>query len=370
MIIQLDITRDYPAPPYPQTPLDPKQWRRGIVVRMPNHLGDAVMALPALRQLKRLLPEPLKLMVITPIQLKQFYSALPWVDECLYLSSPHRRWTAAELAALRQMRPGVGILFNHSFRDAFYLLRAGIPQRFGSDRRFKRLLLTRAFALPRRPRNRPAEVHQSRRLLAMVEALGAPGWDGVLPEVSVPALPEAASPELRGYCSFQDKLMVLAPGAAYGAAKRYPAESFRAVAANHLAQGGTVAIVGSLAERGIGEAVLHGLDPKKVHDFCGETDLIAVMRLLDQAQVIVSNDSGIMHLGALLNRPGVAVFGPTDLTATGPISPRWKLVKTELDCGPCFKRVCPYNDPQCMKSITPDEVIRAVEAILADSDRN
>ena len=369
MTIQLDITRDYPAQPYPKTNLNPAQWHRGIVVRMPNHLGDAVMALPALRQLKRMLPEPLKLMVITPIQLKQFYSALPWVDEFLYLSSPHRRWTASELAGLRQMRPDVGILFNHSFRDAFYLLRAGIPQRFGSDRRCKSLLLTRAFALPRRPRNRPAEVHQSRRLLAMVEALGAPGWNGALPEVSVPALPDSASPALRRFCS-ERKLMLLAPGAAYGAAKRYPAESFRTVAAHHLDQGGTAAIVGSFAEREIGEAVLQGLDSEKIHNFCGETDLIAVMHLLNRAAVTVSNDSGIMHLGALLNRPGVAVFGPTDLTATGPISPRWKLVKTELDCGPCFKRICPHNDPQCMKSITPDEVILAIEAILAASDRS
>ena len=363
---RLDITREYSAPHFSPIDLSKINWKCGLAVRMPNHLGDAVMALPALYQLKKMLSPELKLVVITPKSVQQLYAALPWVNGCVELASVHKKWQKAETSKLKAMNLGVGILFNHSFRDAFYMRMAGINCLCGSDRRFKKLLLKHTFRHPERKKNQAAEIHQSRVLLEMVYALGAPNWDGKMPPM-VPVLSaEECSPAVKA-CAGHSRLMIMAPGAAYGAAKRYPAESFREVAADWLSRGGIAAILGSKSERDIGKDVMRGLNPHKIYNFCGETDLAEVMVLMKNAVLAVANDSGLMHLGAWLETPGVAIFGPTDLTATGPISPSWRLVQTELSCGPCFKRVCPKADkPECMLNIRPEEVIESVEDILSE----
>ena len=103
-----------------------------------------------------------------------------------------------------------------------------------------------------------------------------------------------------------------------------------------------------------------GLDPRKYYNMMGKTDLFALMHLLKSAAAAVANDSGVMHLTAALGTPGVAVFGSTDHTSTGPISSSWKLVCTDQPCSPCFCRTCPKKDPKCMKRIEPQTVIRAL----------
>ena len=358
MITTLDIRKDYPAPEYRKYQL-PDDLRNGIVVRMPNHLGDAMMALPALMQLKKMLAPELALFVIAPASQKALYATMPFVDGFAGLKKPHKMWSASELYNLRKMRCGAGILFNNSFRDAFCMKLAGIPALYGSDRRMRKLVLTKAFSYPPRPKNRAAEIHQGNRLLQMVYALGAPLWNGELPEFVIQKDIDSCAPDTAACCR-HDKLLTTAPGAAYGAAKRWPDSYFKQVAEYWISQGGKVAIVGTPAEKEIAKLVAQGVDKDNCIDLCGKTPLDELMLLLKSSVTVVANDSGIMHLGAALGTSGVAVFGPTDHTATGPISPKWKLVCTEVDCGPCFKRVCPKNNPLCMKSITPEEVISAI----------
>ena len=362
MITTLDIRRDYPAPAYGKCPL-PEDLRNGIVARMPNHLGDAMMALPALMQLKKMLSPELALFVIAPASQKKLYAALPFVDGFAGLAKPHRMWSAGELYNLRKMRCGAGILFNNSFRDALCMRLAGIPALYGSDRRMRKLVLTHAFNYPPRPKNRAAEIHQGNRLLQMVYALGAPEWDGEFPEFILPKNIDGCS-AATAECCRHGKLMTIAPGAAYGAAKRWPDSCFKKIAELWIAEGGKVAVVGTPEEKEIAELVVSGLDEDKCVNLCGKTPFDELMLLLKSSATIVANDSGIMHLGAALGTPGVAVFGPTDHTATGPISSKWQLVCTGEKCGPCFKRVCPKNDPVCMKSITPQEVYDAVKKSL------
>ena len=359
MITTLDIRRDYPAPEYPACPL-PEDLRNGIVVRMPNHLGDAMMALPALMQIKKMLSAELGLFVIAPASQKTLYAALPFVDGFAGLQKPHKMWSLGELYSLRKMRCGAGILFNNSFRDALCMRIAGVPALFGSDRRMRKLVLTKVFEYPPRPKNRAAEIHQGNRLLQMVYALGAPQWDGKLPEFIISKNIDDCSTEAASCCR-HDKLMTIAPGAAYGAAKRWPDSYFKEVAKLWIGSGGIVAIVGTPDEKGIAELVASGLDKDKCFDLCGRTPFDELMILLKSSRTVLANDSGIMHLGAALGTAGVAVFGPTDHTATGPISAKWRLVCTEEKCGPCFKRVCPANNPVCMKSILPAEVFEAVK---------
>ena len=125
-------------------------------------------------------------------------------------------------------------------------------------------------------------------------------------------------------------------------------------------------VLGSESERAIGDEVIAGLDARKAYNLSGRTSLIELMHLLKNSVLCVANDSGIMHLAAALGRPGVAVFGPTDYTATGPIGANWHLLYEKLECSPCFRRECPSGDQKCIRAITPAMAIAEMDAIVAE----
>ncbi|MCQ2379295.1 MAG: lipopolysaccharide heptosyltransferase II, partial [Victivallaceae bacterium] len=313
----------------------------------PILLGDAVMALPALAALKTLLPKYCALIVVAPAGQAALYEALPHiVDEKILLQKPHAFWPWETRCELKRFRVGAGILFNNSFRDALMMKCAGIPYLFGYDGRHRRILLQGALPLPKRPRGRAMKIHQANLYYALAEAFGAAPWNGHPVDLVLPPgieLPEKARAVTEG-----KKLLVIASGAAYGAAKRYGADAYREIARDWLASGGTAAVVGSASERGIAAEVLRGLPTDRTADLCGETTLAQLMKLLKAAQVCVANDSGTMHLAAALRVPGATVFGPTDYTSTAPVG-RWSLILSPTDCAPCLRRVCPKKEHLCMR---------------------
>lgn len=128
-------------------------------------------------------------------------------------------------------------------------------------------------------------------------------------------------------------------------------------------------MLGSASEAGIGDEVIEGLDPRRAFNLSGRTNLADLMNLLKSSVLTVANDSGIMHLAAALGRPGVAIFGPTDYTATGPIGNSWRLLYNRVECSPCFRRECPDGSRRCMAAVTPEMVIREVDAIVSGSGR-
>ena len=345
---------------FPARKLAEHDWRNGLIVRMPNHLGDAVMALPALRALKSLLPAPCGLYVITPEPLRQLYAVLDCVDGAVCLKSPHSWWSLRTVRDIHALRMGAAVLFTNSLRDTISLRLAGMPRVYGAARRGRSILLTRSFRFPGRRSRELAKAHQSKRLLAIAAALGA--------DVSSPEMPEfdlsqMLVPLTNTLCSLarHPLHLILAAGAAYGAAKRWPEGNFRTVARYWLRHGGIVSVVGSAAEREVGDAVLAGLPGERCFNLCGETNLNTLMVLLKNAALCVANDSGVMHLAAALGTPGIAVFGPTDPAATGPVSDKWIMLYRKLPCAPCFKRVCPDN--KCIKAITAATVLRAVREL-------
>ena len=361
----LDLPHDYPAPEFPRLTIPHQAWRNGLVLRMPNHLGDAIMALPALHVLRRIVPEYCSLQVIAPAGQRALYGSLPEVDGFLPLGKIHRGWSFEEILALRQQRLGVGVLFNNSFRDALTMRLAGVPRLYGAAARCRSLLLAHSFHFPPRQDRQLAEIHQTNKCLAMASALGAPPWDGSLPEFRLkPAVNELA-PEIPACCE-HPRMLTIASGAAYGAAKRWPGESFREVAAAWGESGGIVVVLGSSSERAVGDEVIAGLRRDRAFNLSGKTNLAELMHLLSGSVLTVANDSGIMHLSAALGRPGVAVFGPTDYTATGPISRKWSLLFDKIDCAPCFRRECPNGNARCIRRITPEMVIAEMQRIAAE----
>ena len=356
----LDIRREFGAPAFPVHPIPPETMRNGVVVRMPNWLGDAVMALPALRQLKDMLPEHCALAVIAPRGMRSFYHALPWVDLILPLRDTHRRWRLEELLMVRRFSPGFGVLFNNSFRDALMLRLAGAGPLYGASARCRSWLLRRSFSFPGRHDHELNRMHHANKYLAIVRALGAPEWDGTLPEIRIARPFFQLAPEVRALCD-HPKLLILAAGAAYGAAKRWRSENFNRTAAVWIARGGIAATVGTAKEAPIGAEIAAGLPPNKFFNMMGKTDMTALMYLVRSARAVVANDSGVMHLAAAMGRPGVAVFGSTDYSATGPIGTNWKILYSDRSCSPCFARTCPRNNPECMTDIPAEAAIAALE---------
>ncbi len=362
----LDIRKDFPAGSFPVEPVPERAWRNGLVVRMPNHLGDAVMALPALSVLRKIVPEICALYVIAPRSQQPLYGSLPIVDGVVELKQSHRLWRWREFRRLRQLRFGVGVLFNNSFRDALLMRLAGVGTLYGAAARWRSLLLKRAFRFPARPKRKLALSHQANKLLAMARAMGAPEWDGKMPVFRLRPAVDELRPGITAICD-HPKLMTIASGAAYGAAKRWPSENFRQVAEAWIARGGIVAVLGAGSERIIGTEVVAGLSGQKAFNLCGRTQLADLMHLLKSSVVTVANDSGVMHLAAALGTPGVAVFGPTDYTATGPIASNWRLLYRKIECAPCFRRECPRGENRCIRQITPEMVIAEVDDLLINS---
>ena len=351
-----------------------------IVVRSPNWLGDAVMSLPFLRDLRRRFPSA-QLAVATPAALEAFYRAVPGVNEVLEfrVGAGGSRWRDIEehAAILRAGRFDVGILLPNSFGSALALWRAGIPERWGYRAGWRGWFLTRGV---RRPRSRSEPLHQAQYYLELARALGA-DVQGL--DVQVPVPEESRERALgilmeAGYDPSRAALVGMAPGAAYGGAKRWPTDRLAQVIERLTASGDNVCLLlGSPGDRATARAVDEGLaarvgvvapatgEPPRIINFVGRTDLAALMGMLSHCRVVVSNDSGAMHLAAAIGRPVVATFGPTDERVTAPLG-RHKVLQHPVRCRPCLLRECPI-DHRCMKGISSVMVCEAVEEFLRAS---
>ncbi len=360
----LDITREFPAPEFTPDAVARRGWKNGLVVRMPNWLGDAVMALPALHQLKLRLPAECALAVVIPAGLRTLFYALPWVDVIIPLANTHCRWSRNELQTVSRFAAGAGVLFNNSLRDALMMRLASVPELYGAAARCRGIFLTRSFNFPGRRDHVLNKLHHANKYLSIAYALGAPHWDGRLPEIVIARDKDQLKPNIWALCD-HPRMLILAAGAAYGAAKRWRSEAFREVAADWIDRGGIAVTVGTAKEAPIGEEIGTGLPAGKFFNMMGQTDMTELMYLLQSAHSVVANDSGVMHLAAAMGRPGVAVFGSTDYSATGPIGGKWKILYANRPCSPCFKRSCPHNNPECMKLIEPAAVLAALREIEA-----
>ena len=191
-----------------------RKWRNGVVVRMPNHLGDAVMALPALMELKKIIPENCGLFVIAPAYMTGLFESIPIVDTIVPLNSIHAMWSKEERYEVKQLRAGAIILFNNSPRDAFSARLAGIPELYGAACRGRSMLLTRALRFPRREPGNPKHSHQTMRYLAITSSLGAPEWKGELPEITPKEPLNELAPEIKDICR-HPQLLLLCAGAEF-----------------------------------------------------------------------------------------------------------------------------------------------------------
>jgi heptosyltransferase-2 len=321
-----------------------------VLVRAPNWVGDVVLSLPALRDVRRLLPAA-RLEVLARPWVADFYRAVAGVDAVL-----ESRGHGPDVAAVRG-RFDLGLLLPNSFGSALVLWRAGVKERWGYATDGRGLLLTRRCRVGAGVRGR-SQVYYYR---AMLEGLGL-AVEGE-PDASL-ACPEAWAARGAALLGDGGPWIGVNPGAFFGTAKRWLPGRF-AAAADLVARrvGAKVAVVGGPAERELGEAVAATLRaPARV--LCGDTSLGELVGVLSRLRLLLTNDSGPMHLAAALGTPLVAVFGSTDWRETAPFSPRARVVREETACAPCLLRECPI-DHRCMTRVEVDRVVAAAQELLA-----
>jgi heptosyltransferase-2 len=336
-----------------------------VLVLAPNWLGDAVMALPAVADVRRRFAAS-RLVVGARAGIADLFRLVPFVDEVVTLEWRGQFWKRGALdgdaSRLRERGTDVAVLFPNSFASAFLARRAGIAERWGYASDLRRRLLTRGARRPGRA------MHQGEYYQALVQQLGME--NGPLePEVVVPPTAiDAASALLRerGW-SGTSPFVALAPGAAYGRAKQWiPAHVVRLVRMLVEEHGVTCVLVGSRGDAPATAAIRAAAGPAlsdRIIDLAGATSLEGLAGVLSLAQACVSNDSGAMHLAAAVGTPVVAIFGPTIEAATRPLTRRGgraDVLTHRVWCRPCMLRECPI-DHRCMTGVTPDRVIGVLD---------
>jgi heptosyltransferase-2 len=320
-----------------------------LLVRAPNWVGDACLSLPALRDVRRNFPAA-RLEVLARPWVLDLYRAVEGVDGVLESRGP------LSDAAARRGRHDAAVILPNSFASAFAMWRAGIPERWGYGTDGRGWLLTRRCRVPAEARGR-SQVYYYRAMLAGV-GLKADGP----PDASLRCPDDWAA---RGARLLGEGTWIgVNPGAFYGSAKRWLPERWAAVVdtvARHAGAG--VAIVGGALERPLGEAIAAGVSaPLRL--LGGETSLADLVGVLSRLRLLLTNDSGPMHVAAALGVPVVAVFGPTDWRETGPAIGRARLVHEDVECAPCLLRECPI-DHRCMRRVEVDRVTAAaLELVL------
>ena len=159
--------------------------------------------------------------------------------------------------------------------------------------------------------------------------------------------------------------VVLAPGAEYGPAKRWPAQYFAEVAKRCAANDFDVLIIGSAKEAAIGADIEAQAASTGIANLCGRTELADAIDLLGSARAAICNDSGLMHVAAAAGAPLVALYGSSSPDFTPPLSPHARVLYRSLECSPCFRRECPLGHLDCLRGIEPDQVISELDALLA-----
>ena len=337
------------------------------MIRGTNWIGDSVMSLAALREVRRLFPHH-HLTLLVRDWVADVFENQGLVDEILPLeeTSSRLRPFFRLLAKIRHFDSA--LLFQNAFQAALLTRLAGIPERIGYNTDGRTLLLTRSA----RPRIKELNRHQIYYYLDLLYQTGLSPQDYLndpdfKPDIHLSPTEEGiqkAEQLLRAVdVSAQRPTILINPGAFYGSAKRWFTHRYAALA-DRLIEGdqAQVLIIGSADEKPIAQEI-QSLTKQRLAILTGQTDLPTLIGLLSQCDLLLTNDSGPMHLAAALDTPQIAILGSTDEVATGPFSPRAQVIHKHVECSPCLLRECPI-DLRCFSRIEVDEVYETARALL------
>jgi len=336
---------------------------KNILIRGTNWIGDAVMTIPAVNAVRNTFPQA-RISILAKPWLAEVYRLCPSLDEIILFHDPgFHSGIAGKIKLgneLRKLKFDAAILLQNAIEAAIITWWAGIPIRAGYNSDGRGLLLTHSVQRTTAIR----KVHQTKYYLEMVKALGCQSAEAnvhLTPGKEYETLSETLFDE---HGIGRDAFLIgIAPGAAYGPAKRWFPERFAAVADRLMNDFSAQALLfGSSADRKSTDAVQHNATHQLI-SLAGKTNLKETIALIARCNLFISNDSGLMHVAGALNIPTVAIFGSTNPITTSPAGDKSVVIYKEASCSPCLKETCP-TDFRCMEVVTVEEVYETAKSLL------
>ena len=316
-----------------------------------------VMAQSLFITLKNARPDS-QIEVLAPAWSLALLERMPEVDKAIAMPLLHGQFGFFDRIKLgkklRSNHYDQAILLPNSWKSALIPFVANIPVRTGYMRECRWGLLNDVRWL-------------DKNLLTMTVqrfvALGLPKTVALPPECPIPRIvinEEQQNQVIEKFkltCS--EKILALCPGAEYGEAKRWPASYYAEVAKQKIAQGWQVWLFGSDKDKATAEQINQEVSGACI-DFTGRTSLAEAVDLMSLVDVVVSNDSGLMHVAAALDKKIIALYGSSDPGFTPPLNNKAHVISLKLECSPCFKRECPLGHTRCLTDIKPEQVLDAI----------
>ena len=328
-----------------------------ILVVGPSWVGDMVMAQSLFITLKNSRPD-CQIDVLAPTWSLALLERMPEVANAIAMPLSHGQFGLFDRITLgKKLRVNYydqAILLPNSWKSALTPYFANIAVRTGYIGECRWGLL-----------NDPRKL--DKRLLTMTVqrfvALGLPKTASLPPECPVPKMVINQDQQAKVIKKFElsslEKILALCPGAEYGEAKRWPASYYADVAQQKIAEGWQVWLFGSEKDRATAEQINKQVAGACV-DFTGRTSLAEAVDLMSLVDVVVSNDSGLMHVAAALDKKIIALYGSSDPGFTPPLNSKAQVISLKLECSPCFKRECPLGHTRCLTDIKPEQVLNAI----------
>ena len=345
-----------------------------ILVRGTNWIGDAVMSIPALRELRRIFPDA-SITLHTRAWADGLFRDASFIDDLVTFEKS--RWIAKDVydnsQFLRDDKFDLAIMFPNSFESALTTFLTGIPRRFGYNKDLRGLLLTDPIAVPEW-KNRRHEVFYYLGLVAEVEKrmLGRESVANSFPNSALEVSEERIHDARKWLASLGLNIgrptIALGVGSTNSRAKRWPAERFAEL--NDLLQtelDANVILIGSKAEKDVAAKVMT-LARRQPTDLTGKTNLDQAVSTLAAVDLLVSNDMGLAHVAPAVGTKSIVIFGPTNPETTRPFSENAEIIRKVVECSPCMLRDCPI-DHRCMTGVTVSEVFEAAKLKLSP-DKN
>lgn len=337
-----------------------------VVVRGTSWVGDSIMTIPALRALRKLLPEAEITLAIKP-GVKGIFADADFVDHLLIYQRKNLFSVIPQIREWRRRQFDLAILFQNAFEAAFIPFAAGVPLRLGYATESRQSMLTHPVTLPDWRESKHEVFYYLFLINALEQALyGTSTVCEQDPDASLELSLDQrtrAKEILRNEGVAEDQtVVVLCPGSINSRAKRWPTERFAALADRLTETGRRVVLIGSKDELDVANEVKSKMRTSPV-DLTGKTSLDQITGVIGLADLVVTNDTGPAHIAAALGRPTIVIFGPTNPDTTRPFAPQAEILRHPPECAPCMLRDCPI-DHRCMTAITVDEVFDRSNTIL------
>jgi heptosyltransferase-2 len=339
-----------------------------ILIIAPNWIGDAVMSQPLLANLKANYPQS-QIDVLASPWVAPIYRACSEVHQVIEAQLEHKQlqWGLRKQLArqLELKQYEACFVLPNSLKSALLPWLANIPLRIGYRGEMRFALINFALDNPSKTNRPPMANHYLALGNVIHPSQEIDVNQSTDPKLNIsPAAKQSVSAKLQIAGIKENSIYVFCPGAEYGVTKRWPTEHFATLAQQLIRDepDAHVILLGSKGDHKLGEAIIaDASSSSRIQNWCGETSLDEAIALIGMCRVLVSNDSGLMHIGAALKVPQVAIFGSSDPHHTPPLSDRAQVIWLNLPCSPCHKRECPLGHLKCLNDILPATVLSAIQ---------